>query len=122
MMDERGAAPSGPDPDLDRAHRELVALVRRLEERMDSAVTPAAIAAIADGIIEVNVRVTAMGRVLLTNRTAEITRRARAVSAAIPEIERAIDDIEDDQALIAGVASLLATVDRAIEVAAIVRR
>ena len=121
MTDRPGGTTGIANPDLDGAHRELIALVRRLEEGVDVATTPEAVAAIADAIIEVNARVTAMGRVLLTDRTAEITRSARAVSAAIPAVERAIDDIEDEQALVAGIAGLLATVDHAVELAALVR-
>lgn len=121
MTDQHGGSPPATNPDLDRAHRELIALGRRLEETVDSAATPAAIASIADGIVEVDARVTVMGRLLLTERTAEITRHAQAVSAAIPEVERAIDDIEDEQALVAGIAGLLAVVDRAVEVATLVR-
>ncbi len=121
MTDRPGGTTGVTNPDLDGAHRELIALVRRLEEGVDVATTPEAVAAIADAIIEVNARVTAMGRVLLTDRTAEITRSARAVSAAIPAVERAIDDIEDEQALVAGIAGLLATVDHAVELAALVR-
>ena len=121
MTDRPGGTTGIANPDLDGAHRELIALVRRLEEGVDLATTPEAIAAIGDSIIEVNARVTAMGRVLLTDRTAEITRRARAVSAAIPPVERAIADIENEQALVAGVAGLLATVDHAVQLAALMR-
>lgn len=122
MTDEHSKTPMVPNPELDRAHRELIALGRRLEEGVDTATTPAAIAVIADQVVEVNARATAMGRVLLADRTAEITRRALAVSAAIPAVERAIEDIENEQALVTGVAGLLATVDRAIEVATTVCR
>ena len=121
MTDGTGGTTGITNPDLDGAHRELIALVRRLEEGVDLATTQEAVAAIADAIIEVNARVTAMGRVLLTDRTAEITRRARAVSAAIPAVERAIVDIENEQALVAGVAGLLATVDHAVQLAALMR-
>ncbi len=121
MTDRPGGTMRIANPDLDGAHRELIALVRRLEEGVDLATTPEAIAAIGDSIIEVNARVTAMGRVLLTDRTAEITRRARAVSAAIPAVECAIADIENEQALVAGVAGLLATVDHAVQLAALMR-
>lgn len=121
MTDRPGGTMGIANPDLDGAHRELIALVRRLEEGVDLATTPEAIAAIGDSIIEVNARVTAMGRVLLTDRTAEITRRARAVSAAIPAVECAIADIENEQALVAGVAGLLATVDHAVQLAALMR-
>lgn len=121
MTDRPGGTMRIANPDLDGAHRELIALVRRLEEGVDLATTPEAVAAIADAIIEVNARVTAMGRVLLTDRTAEITRRARAVSAAIPAVECAIADIENEQALVAGVAGLLATVDHAVQLAALMR-
>lgn len=121
MTDGTGGTTGITNPDLDGAHRELIALVRRLEEGVDLATTPEAIATIGDSIIEVNARVTAMGRVLLTDRTAEITRRARAVSAAIPAVERAIVDIENEQALVAGVAGLLATVDHAVQLAALMR-
>jgi hypothetical protein len=122
MTDEHAKTPVVTNPELDRAHRDLIALGQRLEEGVDTATSPTAIAVIADQVLEVNARVTAMGRVLLADRTSEITRHALAVSAAIRAVQHAIEDIESEQALVAGVAGLLATVDRAIEVVTMVCR
>ncbi len=122
MTDGMTNPPVGANPDLERTHSELIDLVRRLEESIDSATNAAAIGAIADQIVEINVRVTAVGRVLLSERTEEIRESTAAVTTAIREVEVAIDDIDDAQALVAGVAGLLATVDRACAVASLVRR
>ena len=73
---------SGENPDLRAMHRDLVALVRRLEESIDAAPDVATIEAITERMAEVNARVTATGRVLLAAQTEEIARHAQAVSAA----------------------------------------
>lgn len=110
-------AGSGDNPDLRTMHRDLVALVRRLEESTDSAPDAAAIAAITEQMAEVNARVTSTGRVLLATQTEEIARRAKAVSDAIPAIEKELEDIQDCERVVRSVAALLGTVDEAVRVA-----
>ena len=108
---------SGENPDLRAMHRDLVVLVRRLEESIDAAPDVATIEAITERMAEVNARVTATGRVLLAAQTEEIARHAQAVSAAIPRIEKEIDHLEDSERMVRSVAALLGTVDEAVRVA-----
>lgn len=118
-MSDTNTAPdgSGDNPDLMAMHRDLVVLVRRLEESIDAAPDVAAIETITERIAEVNARVTATGRVLLAAQTDEIARHAKAVSAAIPEIEKEIDRLEDGQRVVRSIAALLGTVDEAVRIA-----
>lgn len=115
-VDDRPAA-AGDNPDLQALHRDLVALVRRLELSIDNAPDSAAIAAITEQMIEVNARVTATGRVLLAKQTEEISRLAKAVSGAIPAIEKEIENLQDCERMVRSVAALLGTVDEAVRVA-----
>ena len=111
------SAGDGDGSDLRTMHRDLIALVRRLEESLDNARDAAAVAAITEQMVEVNARVTSTGRVLLATQTEEISRRARAVSEAIPAIEREIEDLRDCERMVRSVAALLGTVDEAVRVA-----
>lgn len=115
-VDDRPAA-AGDNPDLQALHRDLIALVRRLELSIDNAPDSAAIAAITEQMIEVNARVTATGRVLLAKQTEEISRLAKAVSGAIPAIEKEIENLQDCERMVRSVAALLGTVDEAVRVA-----
>ena len=118
MTDGRSGTPeSRENPDLKAMHRDLVALVRRLELAIDDAPNAAAIATIADQVVEVNARATAAGRVLLAAQTEEIARHAQAVSAAIPAVEREIEDLERFEQLVSGVAAVLDAADDAVRVA-----
>lgn len=110
------------NPDLKAMHRDLIALVRRLEEAIDTAPTAAAIGAISDQIVEVNARVTATGRLLLASQTEEITRHARAVSAAIPGIEGEIEDLLRYERVVRSIATVLDVADEALRVATMVCR
>lgn len=110
-------ASSGNNPDLEAMHRNLVALVRRLEESIDFAPDAQAIAAITEQMAEVNARVTSTGRVLLAAQTDEIARYAKAVSDAMPAIEREIETLQDCERMVRSVASLLGTIDEAVRVA-----
>ena len=110
-------AGSGDNPDLQAMHRDLVALVRRLEESIDTAPDAAAIMTITEQMAEVNARVTATGRVLLAVQTEEIARHAKAISDAIPTIEKEIEAIQDCERMVRSVAALLGTVDEALRVA-----
>lgn len=108
---------SDGNPDLQAMHRDLIALVRRMEASIDSAPDAAAIVAITEQMAEMNARVTSTGRVLLARQTDEIARHAKAVSDAIPAIEKEIDDLRDCERMVAGVAALLGTVDEAMRFA-----
>lgn len=105
------------NPDLWTMHRDLVALVRRLEEAIDYAPDAAAIATITDQIVEVNARVTSTGRVLLAAQTEEIARRAKVVCDSISVVEREIENLQDCERTVRSVAALLGTVDEAVRVA-----
>lgn len=105
------------NPDLERLQRELVALVRRLESGMDDVPSPEAAIELSNAIVEADAREKAVFRVLLAARTEEIGTAAADVSARIPDVERAIDDLADLQAFVSGITALLGTVDRAIGLA-----
>lgn len=113
---------SGENPDLKAMHRDLLSLVRQLELAIDDAPNAAAIAAISDQVVEVNARATATGRVLLAVQTEEIARHAQAVSAAIPAVEREIEDLERFERLVSGVAAVLDAADDAVRVATLMCR
>lgn len=115
--DDTMAVGPGDNPDLHAMHRDLVALVRRLEWAIDSAPDAAAIVAITEQMAEVNARVTSTGRVLLARQTDEIARHAKAFSDAVPEIEREIDALRDCERMVAAVSALLGTVDEAVRIA-----
>ncbi len=107
----------GDNPELQAMHRDLVALVRRLEESIDTAPDAATIAAITEQMAEVNARVTSTGRVLLAAQTEEIARHAKAVSNAIPAITKEIESLHDCERMIRSFSALLGTVDEAVRVA-----
>ncbi len=108
--------------DLKAMHRDLIALVRCLEESIDTAPTAAAIGAISDQIVEVNARVTATGRLLLAAQTEEISRHARAVSAAIPRIQDEIEDLQRYERVVRSIATVLDVADESLRVATMVCR
>ncbi len=105
------------NPDLARIQRELVALVHRLEFGMDDVSSPEAATALSDAIVEADAREKAVFRVLMAARTDDIETVAAQVSARIPDVERAIEDLADLQAFVSGITALLGTVDRAIGLA-----
>ena len=122
MSNERSDTSTEVNPDLEAMHRELLALVCRLEVLIDRAPDAAAIGLLADQIVEVNARATAAGRVLLAAQTEGITRHAQAVSAAIPAIEEEIEDLQRLERLVRGIAGVLDAADEAIRVATLVCR
>lgn len=105
------------NPDLARMHRDLVALVAQLERSIDDAPNAAAIAAISDQIVEVNERATAVGRLLLVGQSDEIARIARRVSAAIPDVQRRIEELDHLESVVGSVAGVLDAADGAIRAA-----
>jgi hypothetical protein len=114
------AAPPAVNPDLRAVHTSLVELVAKLNASIAHATTAAQVTAITDEIAEVNARVAAAGRQLLTQQTAAITKSAEAVAAAIPDVEAAIKKFDDLREFVGGITKFLAIVDKAIDVAKLV--
>lgn len=110
-------ANSADNPDLQAMHRDLIALVRKLEVSIDCAPDAAAIAAITEQMAEVNARVTSTGRVLLAAQTDEIARHAKEVADKIPIIEKELERLQSCERLVRSVAAVLGTVDEAVRVA-----
>jgi hypothetical protein len=98
-------------------HSDLITLVRSLEQSIDTAATAAAITTITEQMVEVNTRVTAIGRVLLAQQTEEIGRHAKAVAEAMPGIEKEIADLQNCQRMVRSVTALLGAVDDAVRLA-----
>ena len=115
--DRDGRDDKEENQDLAAMHRDLIALVRRLETSIDTAPSPAEIAAISDQIVEVNARVTKTGQVLLAAQTEEIARYTRAVTAAIQDVQREIEELEQFDRVISTVAAVLHAADEAVRVA-----
>ncbi|KIU26044.1 hypothetical protein SR41_16970 [Sphingomonas melonis] len=114
------SAPPAVNPDLNAVHTSLVGLVASLNASIAQATTAAQVVAITDEIAEVNARVGSVGRQLLTQQTAAITRNAQAVAKAVPDVEAAIKEFDDLRSFIGGVTRFLAIVDKAIDVAKLV--
>ena len=114
------AVPPAVNPDLNAVHTALVELVASLNTSIAQATTAAQVVAITDEIAEVNARVTSVGRQLLTQQSAAITRNAQAVAKAIPDVEAAIKKFDDLRAFVGGVTKFLAIVDKAINIAKLV--
>lgn len=117
ISEDGGRGGATENPDLARMHRELVALVAQLERSIDDAPNAAVIGAISDQIVEVNARATAAGRLLLVAQSEEISRLARRVSAAIPDVQRQIEDLDRLEAVVRSVAGVLDAADGAIRAA-----
>lgn len=121
-MHDDEPAPASGNTDLATLKDELDALAKQLELSIDTARTQEAIAAISDQIVEVSDRATAVGRLLLVAQTDEIARHARAVSAAIPAVEREIEDLDRFERVVESVAAVLDAADEAIRAASLLRR
>lgn len=109
--------PPAANPDLKAMHSSLVDLVVKLNASIGDAQTSAQVIAITDEIAEVNARVGAVGRQLLTQQTAVISRGAATVAEAIPDVEAAIKKFDDIRAFVGGVTKFLRIVDKVIDVA-----
>lgn len=105
------------NPDLADMRGKLVALAARLDEAVDAAPDAAAVRALTAQIAEVNARVTAVGRQLMARRTDAIRNGAQDVASALPRLGRALRNLDRIENLVAGVASVLALVDTAVETA-----
>jgi hypothetical protein len=116
-MNDTPLSGDSTNPDLRKMHSDLIGLVQSLEQSIDSAPTAAAITAITEQMVEVNARVTAIGRVLLAQQTEEIARNAKAVAEAMPGIEEEIADLQNCQRMVRSVATLLGAVDNAVRLA-----
>lgn len=114
------AGPAAVNPDLNAVHTSLVELVASLNSSIAQATTAAQVVAITDEIAEVNARVGSVGRQLLTQQTAAITRSAQSVAKAIPDVQAAIKKFDDLRSFVGGVTRFLAVVDKAIDVAKLV--
>lgn len=117
ISEDGGRGGATENSDLARMHRELVALIAQLERSIDDAPNAAAIGVISDQIVEVNARATAAGRLLLVTQSEEISRLARRVSAAIPDVQRQIEDLDRFEAVVRSVAGVLDAADGAIRAA-----
>ncbi|WP_286880645.1 hypothetical protein [Sphingomonas sp.] len=117
ISEDGGRGGATENSDLARMHRELVALIAQLERSIDDAPNAAAIGVISDQIVEVNARATAAGRLLLVAQSEEISRLARRVSAAIPDVQRQIEDLDRFEAVVRSVAGVLDAADGAIRAA-----
>lgn len=115
-----GAPDTAPNQDLAAVHRGLIALVERLGRQMDDCTTASQVDAIATQIQQATARVTAVGSVLLAAQTSDIARLASTVTAAFPDLERAIADRERTEAAVASFTSLLRLVDETVNVARMV--
>ncbi|PTQ59349.1 hypothetical protein C8J26_3093 [Sphingomonas aurantiaca] len=109
--------PPAANPDLKAMHSSLVDLVVKLNASIGDAQTSAQVIAITDEIAEVNARVGAVGRQLLTQQTAVISRGAATVADAIPDVEAAIKKFDDIRAFVGGVTKFLRIVDKVIDIA-----
>lgn len=116
-MNDTPLSGDSTNPDLRKMHSDLIALVRCLEQSIDTAPTAAAITAVTEQIMEVNTRVSAIGRVLLAQQTEEIAHHAKAVAEAMPGIEEEIADLQNCQRMVRGVAALLGAVDDTVRLA-----
>lgn len=120
MANESNQPTATANPDLASLHTQLISVVDKLNAAFGRAKTKPEAIAILDEIIEVNARVNALGRQLFTQQTAAITRGARKVADAMPEIEDAIRRSEELKNFVQGVTKFLKTVDAVIDVAKLV--
>jgi len=108
------------NPDLAALHSQLVKLVAALDAAVASAATKSQVTALLDEIAEVNARVTMTGRQLFTQQTAAITREAAKVSAAVPEVQKAIDQLDNLKEFVGAMTKFLKMVDKVLSVAKLV--
>lgn len=106
-----------PNADLQALHRQLTALVARLDLAIDDAPNAAAVRAITEQIAATNARVTAVGRALFANQSERISVAAREVGTIIPRVEEALADLERLDELVANVTGVLKLVDKAVQTA-----
>jgi hypothetical protein len=112
--------PAAVNPDLRAVHTQLIALARSLDEAVGQARTSAEVNAILDEIVEVNARVTNVGRRLFTRQTEAIQEAAQAVMDSTAEAEDAIGELEDVQGFIEGITHFLGVVDKLVDTAKLV--
>lgn len=110
-----GGAASGGN--LTEAHRELVALVARLDAAVGDARDAAEVRALTARIADTDRRVTAIGRARLAEQTAGLSAAAAEISRAIPRVEEALDRVGDMQAALAALSGVLGLCDKAIGIA-----
>lgn len=106
-----------PNADLQALHRQMVALVARLDLAIDDAPDAAAVRAITEQIAAANARVTAVGRALFARQSERIASAAHDVEAVLPRVEEALADLDRLDELVASVTGVLRLVDRAVQTA-----
>ena len=114
-----GTQPS-VNPDLKAVHTELVVLSRKLDEAVGRAQTSAEVNAILDELIEVNARVTTVGRQLFTQQTERIRKNAVKVVAAAGDARRAIDELDNIKNFIQTITRFLNLVDKLVDLSKLI--
>lgn len=108
------------NPDLKAVHTQLVAVANELEASIARARSAPEVNAILDELIEVNARVTSIGRQLFTQQTNQIKTKADAALAAVAEVKQVIKQLQGVKEFVQGVTKFLGVVDKAIDVAKLV--
>jgi flagellin-like hook-associated protein FlgL len=118
--DAKTTTPPSVNPDLKAVHTQLIAVANELEAAIGRAKTAAEVNAILDEIIEVNARVTTVGRQLFTQQTAQIRTRAEVVMAGVEEVKAEIKRLDGVKELVQNVTKFLGLVDRVVDMAKLV--
>ena len=118
--DAKTTTPPSVNPDLKAVHNQLIAVANELEAAIGRAKTAAEVNAILDEIIEVNARVTTVGRQLFTQQTAQIRTRAEVVMAGVEEVKAEIKRLDGVKELVQNVTKFLGLVDRVVDMAKLV--
>jgi hypothetical protein len=116
----RTAAPPSVNPDLRAVHTELIAIARELDLAVGNAQTSAQVNAILDELLEVNSRVTAVGRQLFTQQSQRIRTASEAVLAATADAEKAVQQLDDVKTFVQGITKFLSLVDKLIDISKVV--
>lgn len=122
MPSSKAAAGTQPsvNPDLKAVHTELVELSRQLDEAVGRAQTSAQVIAILDELVEVNARVTSVGRQLFTQQTDKIRKNSETVVAAAADARRAIAELDRIKDLIQSITKFLGLVDKLVDLSKLV--
>ena len=122
MPKSEGAAGTQPavNPDLKAVHTELVALSRQLDEAVGRAQTSAQVNAILDELIEVNARVTTVGRQLFTQQTERIRKNSAAVVKAAADARRAVEQLDRIKDFIGSITKFLTLVDKLVDMSKLI--
>lgn len=110
-------SPGLRNADLVILHRQLIALMARLDLAMDDAPSAAQVKLLAEQIAQTNLRVTAVGRELFARSTTEIADAANAVAGVIPTVEKCLSDLARVGSFVGDMTNLLTLVDHAVATA-----